>query len=186
VTGYLGFKSRHILRSAVLTGAVSLALTGCVAASESVPSDEVTASTSESSTQRPGAGTRSLPDSVPLVANAELAEQAKTFSDGAARGWSAVALTPPGTNATTVAGEVNAAIKQAGWVTAVTGSASEGLVISATRVVGAKREWLNINVTTDLPASGPAVTYRYGTMTQTASPKPTVTTRSTPSAAVQR
>lgn len=166
---------------------LSFVVAGCATSSQQDPGDAATASASATESQRPGAGTRTLPDAVPVVANAELAEQVKTFTDGETRGWSAVALTPTGTNATTVAAEINSTIKTAGWVTSVTGTDAEGLVVSATRTSGAQREWLNINVTTALPASGPAVTYRYGTTTAgnlkssaTSSPK------SDPAATVRR
>lgn len=108
-----------------------------------------------------GQNNSSLPDSVPLPTDAQLAEASKSFSSDRARGWTAVALTPNGSGLSGVAGQLTQSLQTAGWATKVTGGEKDGFVIASTRKVGAESAWLNINVTTPVPGSGPAVTYRY-------------------------
>lgn len=149
---------RPLFAGAVL--AVStLAVVGCSAQSGSSSVDDATASASAASPT--AAAAKALPDAVPLVGNAELVEAVKPFSGDKATGWTAVALTPSGTTLTTTATEVNQSLAQVGWVSKVTGTETEGFVIAGTRTSGATQQWLNVNVTTPVPGSGPAVTYRY-------------------------
>lgn len=103
----------------------------------------------------------SLPDSIPLPTDAQLAEASKNFSSAHANGWTAVAVTPSGTGLSSIAGQLTQSLQTAGWATKVTGSDQDGYVIAGTRKVGGGPTWLNINVTTPIPGSGPAVTYRY-------------------------
>lgn len=103
----------------------------------------------------------SLPDSIPLPTDAQLAEASKSFTSAHANGWTAVALTPSGSGLSSTAGQLTQSLQTGGWATKVTGNDQDGYVIAGTRKVGGGSAWLNINVTTPVPGSGPAVTYRY-------------------------
>ncbi len=113
----------------------------------------------------PAAGfAKALPNAVPLPSGAELVEATKPLSSGGATGWTAVAVTPAGTSLTPVASQLNQSLTQSGWMSKLTGTEADGFVIAAARNAGAQQQWLNINLTTPVPGSGPAITYRFATV----------------------
>ena len=149
--------ANRMLLLVVLAG-VGVAAVGCSAQSAPSPTaSAASAPTSAPSTQVVNA----LPDSIPLPPGAELAEGTKSFVSERAQGWTAVALTPTGTGLGSTATQLNQSLQRAGWTAKLSGTERDGYVLSCTRMIGAQSAWLNVNVTTPVPGSGPAVTYRY-------------------------
>lgn len=165
-------RSRGTL-TAVLLLATTLSAAACSAQTGlSTPEETGTASAIAPTADAP----KTLPDSVPLASGAELVEAVKSFSADSATGWTAVTLTPAATTLTATATEINQSLAQLGWASKVTGTEASGFVIAGTRDSGTQQQWLNINVTTPVPGSGPAVTYRYASgQNPTSSPSATVT-----------
>lgn len=141
--------------------AVSLLAVGCGVQSGTAPTDQQDAVAPTAPVAPSVRPVSALPDSVPLPPKAELAEETKSFSGEGARGWTAVVLTPAGTPLTATASQLTSDVQRAGWTATLSGTERDGYVIASTKAIGAQSAWLNINVTTPVPGSGPAVTYRY-------------------------
>lgn len=111
------------------------------------------------------AASNGLPDQVPMPDDAKLADTVSPIpSGGNANGWTAVAITTTGTDQTATADALRKRLDAAGWTTKLVGGANNGLGIAARTPAKAPVKWLNISVTSPLPDSGPAVTYRYVTL----------------------
>lgn len=154
------------LRFAGVTAVVALCALSlvAVAACSAQTSPSTDGSATASTAPAADGSAKALPDAVPLPSGAELAEATKPFSSARATGWTAVAVTPSGTSSVTVASQLNQSLAQSGWVPKLTGTEADGFVIAATRNAGSQQQWLNINVTTPVPGSGPAITYRFATV----------------------
>lgn len=153
-------KHHQVVLTTGLALVLFVPLSAC-ATQGSTSGDDASASAATSAAAAPV--TKTLSDGVPLAAGAELVEAAKPVSNDRASGWSAVSLAPATATLTAIVTELGTSLTQAGWVNKATGTEGEGFAISATKTVGAKQQWLNINVTTVVPGSGPAVTYRFAT-----------------------
>ncbi|MEI8083409.1 MAG: hypothetical protein WCI74_16345 [Actinomycetes bacterium] len=149
----------HLHPAAQAAGAVLLAsitataLVGCSGTSQQA---EDTTAPSASATAL------SLPDGIPLPDSGQLAAPVRTAATtGAVSGWSAVALTPPQTDSQAVTASLQSSLQAAGWTVSKTGTPDRGLALLAHSPATNPVRWLNISVTTAIPSSGPAVTYRY-------------------------
>lgn len=150
-----------------------MAVSAC--STQSAPESGSLASAEGQPTTNSAAIPKSLPDSVPLATGAELVEATKSFSSDRVTGWTAVSVTAAGSPLNTVAAQLNQTITNAGWTAKLSGTETEGYVIGATRTVGSQQQWLNVNVTTPVPGSGPAVTYRFASSSaSTKTPSPGV------------
>ncbi len=167
MTSTFAFASGRVIGVIALSTLCVMAVAACSAqTSPSVDGSLApwTPSAPAAASTAPAAGSaKALPNAVPLPSGADLVEATKPLSSGGATGWTAVAVTPVGTSLTPVASQLNQSLTQSGWASKLTGTEADGFVLAAGRTYGAQQQWLNINVTTPVPGSGPAITYRFAT-----------------------
>ena len=160
-----------VLGAAALTITVALAGCGGSALESAAPDQSSSSADPDGIAADPLNGAPgTLPNGVPLVAGAHLVSgPTDTKKSATGSGWTAVALTPAATEGINVFNALSQALSSAGWIVqpstkkAATTIAAQRASTDSSRPYSG--EWLQISVTTAIVGAGPAITYRYATIT---------------------